>query len=210
MGTHAPQLTPGAKGFVIRLFPEDGLSLNIGVKDLSVTGSGLVQFAAPPEFLDVNFGGDPSNLKDPLRVQTRPEAVEAQNFTTDVLLTPLNYPREDSYLVNLWSVLGNMVTPPSVQPSGNPGDELWNITEAIYDVGRNIPDDGQGLDFIYLVTTADVRMQLILVRGKVGEPLDYTLDFETMTLAPTPEPSTLVLAALALVGLTIAAWRRRR
>jgi hypothetical protein len=203
MGTLPPTLTPNAKGFMIRILPEDGASVPLGIQNLNVTGSGLVQVPGPQAYVDA----DPTALKDPLRVQTRGEANGSRDYLNDNGLPALNYPREDTYLASTnWSIVS---TPPSVQPSGNPGDTLWNIGGAAFSVGSNVPDNGQGIDFLYLVTTADARIKVLIARGQTGTSLDYVLNYEAMTLAPIPEPSTIVLAGLGLVGLVFA-WRRRK
>jgi hypothetical protein len=208
MGNLAPQLTPGAKGFLIRIRPEDGLSVPTGIQSLIVTGP-IVNFNAPPEFIDENSGGDPNNLRDPPRVQTRSEATEARNFAVDVLHAPLDYPREDTYLAShLWTIVSS---PPSMQPSGNPGDTVWSIGGAAYALGSNVLDNGSGIDFMYLVATGDVRIRVQVVRGAASIPFIETLNFELGIIGNLlPEPTTFVSACLALVVLLLYARRRRK
>jgi hypothetical protein len=207
IGNLPPQLTPGAKGFLIRIQPEDGLSVPTGIQSLVVTGP-IVNFNAPPEYLDPNFGGDPFNLRDPPRVQLRHEATEARDFARDVLHSPLDFAREDTHLGHpMWRIVSPQ---PSTQPSGNPGDTVWTIGGAAFNVGSNVPDDGRGIDLMYLVATGDVRIRVFLARGATGIWMDYTLNFEDGRFNSIPEPSTFVLAILGLAGFVLYTRRRHK
>ncbi len=72
----------------------------------------------------------------------------------------------------------------------------------------------------YVVATGDVSISGILGVGMQGSDLvtgalgpsgarSAMLDYETGTIVPVPEPSTLVLAGLVLAGLLAACVRRR-
>ena len=74
-------------------------------------------------------------------------------------------------------------------------DEIWTFS---YDV--NSSEIGAPLDLAFDVLAVDVG----------GEAGNYMIDHVQIEFNPVPEPSTLTLAAVGLLGLLGCAWRARR
>lgn len=198
-----PTMTPGAKGFLIGvdtgdLFAVDALFVN----PMSFSGPGLIHKQGV-----INEGDPPTLAKFP-RIMTRHEA-DAQSP-----LDLTNYVPEDTYLIDKQSSSMGWELFADGALGGLASDHFFTVYATPSPTG-NVPMGGYPL--AYVVTTSDVGITGIIGWGGAGAvgwtPLGKlsasrgtaVLDFASGTIVP--EPSSLVLGAMAFAGVLIFARR---
>jgi hypothetical protein len=208
-----PNLPPGTKGFLIGIDIEDNqVGVPLGVQNIQFNNV-------------VHQQGQLDELGDayptPLNMTTRSSA-QLQELNDAALNAPATnaYRRSDTYvmdnvqpgIVGVWTAVG-----PGFE-GGDPGDTFFRITGSL---GLPSAVTGPGVvQLAYVIAAGDVPISAngVIARGNVGfdpggnapgSAPGYLLDFETGEIRPIPEPSTVVLAGLAMVGLAVGAWRRK-
>lgn len=192
-----PTMTPGAKGFLIGVDTGDTDAFTgLFVNPMMFSGPGLVHKQGI-----VNEGDPPTLAKFP-RIMTRHEA------SLQSAIDAINYVPEDTYLIDKLS--SSMGWEPVLEGTlgGLDSDHFFTV----YATPNPIGSVSNGIyPLAYVVTTADTNVTGLIARGMLGfdvlgnpdQHAPYaiaTLDFTTETIR-VPEPSSVVLAALGVVGI---------
>ena len=196
-----PTLTPGAKGFLIGVDTGDTDPFGaLTTVPMSFTGPDLVHKVG------IVNGHDRPNFP---RIMTQTEAgIQSMHDSVD-------YAAEDTYLIDkLSSSMG--FDPVAEGILGGLATDHYFTVYASANTAGSVPNGVYPL--AYVVTTSDVAIFGIIGRdalgavgyGPFGNRLSFTspggtavLDFATGTIVP--EPSSLVLAALGVVGIILLA-----
>lgn len=219
-----PPVAAGAKGFLIGIDNSTDPVQPLAFQDMTFSGPGLVQRLAP--------NAAASELIPSQNVQLRSEALSANGSDA---VAGSTFGANDSW----WWNRGQNPDPPG-GPGGLGGFTLSPVSTGIvgglpggpmtmtgtYNPSGTVPA-GQWR-MAYIVATGDVNITGILAGGQdgynfvtgalnpsIGGSTKYAsppavLRFSDGQIAAVPEPSTIALTALALVGLGVGAWKRRK
>lgn len=205
-------VVPGAKGFLIGIDNSADVLAPLAFQDITFHGPNLVQRQAPNTFA--------LGILESPNVQLRNEALIANgNDPVD----GSTFARNDSWWWNQAYTVGATtltLAPVSTGIQGGlPGGPM-TMTATYNPVGHVPP----GIwPIAYIVATGNVLVSGILSNGQDGFDLGFgirlrnnstpsaaTLVFEYEGFNLIPEPSTFVLAGLALGGFVVCSWMRRR
>jgi len=212
-----PPVAAGAKGFLIGIdnnTPEDVAS-PLAFQDLTFASPGLIQRLAPN-------AAAAEAIPSP-NVQLRNEALAANGLDP---VPGSTFGANDSWWWNqAQTVNGQTLTLGPISTGiqgGLPGGPM--IMTGTYNASGNVEHGVWRLAYVEI--TQDALITGILAAGPNGGQFSYDLAlgtpdplkmshsailrFSDGTIQPVPEPSTIVLAALGLVGLGVGAWRRRK
>jgi PEP-CTERM motif len=230
-----PPVGPGQMGFLIGIDCSTDPQAPLGFQNVTFSGP-IVQRLAPVAASTVNPDADPpaNFLASPI-VQTRSQALIA-NANGDGVAGS-TFGANDSWWWDSSQTVGGTAysltpLPPEVSPPTDPptflpdyiggaatGDPM-TVLAGSYKISGSVNPGVYRL--AYLVTTGPVLIQATLASGQNGfDPLggggtpgyaggQAMLTMDGQIVPVVPEPSTIVLAALGLVGLGVGAWRRRK
>lgn len=203
-----PPVAAGSKGFLIGIDNTADILAPLSFQDLTFSGPGLVQRLAPNAFAAEAIPSPNVNLRNEALSANIPDPVAGSTFGAN-----------DSWW---WNQVQDGLTLAAVSTGlqgGLPGGPM-TYTASFNTIG-NVPAGVWRT--VYIVATGDAALSGILASGQLGfdlatgahlpnnsVPSVARLDFASGTIVPIPEPSTLVLAALGLVGLGVGAWKRRK
>jgi len=212
-GAQPPTLPPGAKGFLIGIDNHADPIAALAFQDLTFSPTHLVQRLAPNS---VAMG----TLSSP-NVQTQSQAITANSHDDPDGPGGTTFAADDSWWWNTpYTVGSTTLTLTQVSTGIQGGAPGGNMTmTASYNTLDVTP---AGIwPIAYIVVTGDMLISGILAGGQTGfdlhtgsivpnktTPTQAYLDFETETF-PSPEPSTFVLAGMAIGGFAIGGWIRR-
>jgi len=198
-----PTMTPGAKGFLIGVDTGDFVAVDaLAVTPMTFSGLGLIHKQG------IVNEGDPPTLALFPQIMTRYEANRQSTVDAN------NYVPEDTYLIDKksssmgWGLI-------SVGAAGGSASDHFLTIYATPSATGGTPNGVYPLT--YVVTTGDLAISGVIVRGGAGgigwTPLGQrtnfggtaVLDFASGTIVP--EPTSLLLAALGMIGLLFVARR---
>jgi hypothetical protein len=206
-GSNVPVAPAGAKGYLIGLDNSTDPVAPLAFQDLTFQGPGLVQRLAP--------AAAAAELIPSQNVQLRSEALAAN--ATDGPGAPATFGGNDSWW---WNQAQDGLTLAPVATGivgGLPGGPM--TMTGSYNLSGSVPAGVWRL--AYLVVTADTNISGLLASGQIpfnalGEnPATapsgaIMLRYSDGAIVRVPEPSTIALASMGLVALTVGAWRRRK